>query len=135
MSCFSKLITNMRFGIWIKNQHLLHSRHLVTSFKRLNTMYWGTIEVSFTDSLLVVWMQRMVWMKTGLVTKKHKQQWFVTKGHATTSIVIKRQASRYCYKEPRVDTKGYQKDFVTKEWETKFRYKDRSNIILLQSNK
>lgn len=53
-------------------------------------------------------------MKTGLVTKKYKQQWFVTKGHATT-FVIKRQASRYCYKETRVDTKGYQQDFVTKE--------------------
>lgn len=30
-------------------------------------------------------------MKTGLVTKKYEQQWFVTKGHATI-FVTKRQA-------------------------------------------
>lgn len=74
-----------------------------------------------------------MWIKTGLVTKKYKQQWFVTKGDAT-KFVIKRQASRYFYKETRVDKKGHQQYFVTKERETKICYKDtsRSNMILLE---
>lgn len=64
--------------------------------------------------------------------KKYKQLWFVTKGYAT-KFVIKRQASRYFYKETRVDKKGHQQYFVTKERETKM-YKDtsRSNMILLE---
>lgn len=39
------------------------------------------------------------------------------------------------YKGTRFDKKGHQQYFVTTEWETKFCYKDRSNMILLERDK